>query len=153
MTDLLKEFPQINAWMTFTCKNEEHTCYGDKFSDVIAALSPYPQVLGVGINCSASCHVTSLLESAQGNRTDKPFVVYPNSETIKRDWQVRSNCSQPPATYVERWVELGARWIRGCCHTTLKTLNRSKRKWISLDPKCVLALVFANVFEIANFAN
>ena len=128
MTDLLKEFPQIKAWMTFTCKDEEHTCYGDKFSDVVAALSSYPQVLGVGINCTAPCHVTPLLESAQGNRTDKPFVVYPNSETIKRDWQLRSDCSQPPATYVERWVELGARWIGGCCHTTFEDIKQIKQK-------------------------
>ena len=129
MTDLLKEFPQIRAWMAFSCKDEQHTCYGDKFSDVVAALSSHPQVLGVGINCSAPCHITPLLESAQCNRTDKPFVVYPNSETIiNRDWQLRSDCSQPPATYVERWVELGARWIGGCCHTTFEDIKQIKEK-------------------------
>ena len=129
MTDLLKEFPQIKTWMAFSCKDEQHTCYGDKFSDVVTALSSHPQVLGVGINCSAPCHVTPLLESAQCNRTDKPFVVYPNSETItNRDWQLRSDCSQPPATYVERWVELGARWIGGCCHTTFEDIKQIKEK-------------------------
>ena len=27
--DLLKEFPQAKALLSFTCKDEEHTCYGD----------------------------------------------------------------------------------------------------------------------------
>ena len=128
MTELLKEFPQISAWIAFSCKDEEHTCYGDKFSDVVATLSPCPQILGIGINCSAPCHVTPLLESAQCNKTDKPFVVYPNSETCKRDWQHNSDFSQSPATYVERWVELGARWIGGCCHTTFDDIRQIKEK-------------------------
>jgi len=128
VTDLLKEFPQISAWITFACKDEEHTCYGDKFSDMVATLSPYSQVVGIGINCSAPCHVTPLLESAQSNRTNKPFIVYPNSETIKREWQIRSDYSQPPAAYVERWVELGARWIGGCCHTTIEDIKQIKEK-------------------------
>ena len=128
ITDLLKEFPQAKAWFCFTCKDEEHTCYGDKFSEVVATLSPHPQVFGVGINCSAPCHVTPLLESAQTNRTKKPFIVYPNSETCKRAWQLCSDSSQPPASYVEKWVGLGARWIGGCCHTTPEDIKQIREK-------------------------
>ena len=126
--DLLKEYPQAKAWFSFTCKDEQHTRYGDKFSNVVATLLPHPQVFGVGINCSAPCHVTPLLESAQPYRTKKPFIVYPNSEVTKREWQVHGILNQALSSYVKMWVKLGARWIGGCCYTTPEDIKQIKTK-------------------------
>ena len=131
--DLLKDYPQAKAWFTFTCKDEEHTRHGDKFAEVVATLSPHSQVFGVGINCSAPCHITPLLESAQTSRTEKPFIVYPNSETLKREWQLCTDSRQPLVSYVEKWVKLGARWIGGCCLTTPEDIEQIKGKMDALS--------------------
>ncbi|CAB4583808.1 unannotated protein [freshwater metagenome] len=110
------------AWLTFTCADAVHTCGGEPFADVVAAVSSAGSagsagsLLAVGVNCTDPRHVTPLLAAAR-EVTDLPFVVYPNHG---RAWDAVAKCwiGDGDADLAERaqeWVALGARLIGGCC--------------------------------------
>ncbi|XP_078378829.1 homocysteine S-methyltransferase YbgG-like isoform X1 [Oculina patagonica] len=126
LIELLKEFPTAKAWLSLSCKDGTHTCHGEPFSDVVSKIaSQSKQIVAVGVNCTAPWFVTSLLQGIKG-KVDLPFVVYPNSgeewrvgtfkwadeiELEPRTATYNSNIS----SYVLEWIEVGARWIGGCC--------------------------------------
>lgn len=66
---LLCNTPQlagVHAWVSMSCRDGEHTCAGDKFADeVVPVLCACPQVVGIGVNCTAPRHVPSLLAAAK----------------------------------------------------------------------------------------
>jgi homocysteine S-methyltransferase len=117
---LLAEFPTTKAWLSFSCCDETHVCYGETFAECVALANSSEQIVAVGLNCTAPRWVESLLRSAAGV-TSKPLLVYPNSG---EQWDADSHCWRPgtgsgdltgPAL---RWYEAGARLIGGCCRTT-----------------------------------
>jgi homocysteine S-methyltransferase len=116
---LLAEFPATPAWLSFSCRDDEHICHGERFADAIALANRSEQIVAVGVNCTAPRHIESLLRNAQGV-TDKPLLAYPNSG---EHWDGAAHCWLPgtgEADFVEaaeRWYAAGARLIGGCCRT------------------------------------
>lgn len=123
MIDLLAEFPEARAWMSFTCRDELRISDGTRFSDGVTAIAKSPSLLAVGINCTPPQYIGHLLREAD---SPKPFVVYPNSgETYDIStctWREISS-ENMIAESVAEWVSLGARLVGGCCRTTPRTIK------------------------------
>jgi homocysteine S-methyltransferase len=115
----LEQYPEISAWMSFICRDSAYTAHGEPISDCGRFLDSVPQVLAVGINCTAPAFMTSLIQALKAS-TRKPIVVYPNSgegwDAGTRSWTGKAD----PAGFAEsarEWREAGAQIIGGCCRT------------------------------------
>lgn len=120
LAKLLKEFPKITAWVSFTGRDETHISEGQDFADCVRQLEDQPQIAAIGINCTSPKFIPSLIRQAK-QQTEKPILVYPNlGETYnaeKNDW----NGDPVVHSFGEEardWYEAGARLIGGCCRTT-----------------------------------
>jgi homocysteine S-methyltransferase len=120
IVNLLKEFPNITAWISFTARDEKHISEGQVFADCVRQLEDHPQIAAIGINCTSPKYIPSLIREAK-NETEKPILVYPNSgetyDAAKNDW------NGDPVFYsfgeqAREWYNAGARLIGGCCRTT-----------------------------------
>lgn len=117
---LLEAFPESRAWISFSAKDEAHTCHGERLADCVALLGTHPQVVAIGVNCTAPRFIPSLARAASG-ATEKPILTYPNSGEIydaaSNSWSGATECAAF-AAQARRWYDCGARLIGGCCRTT-----------------------------------
>lgn len=117
---LLAEFPNASAWFSFSARDEAHLWHGEPLAECAAWLDGQPQVVAVGVNCTAPRYLPALIEAAC-TVTGKPIVVYPNSgETYDPEQRLWSGVSDAEtfASEARRWYASGARLIGGCCRTT-----------------------------------
>jgi homocysteine S-methyltransferase len=120
LAELLAEFPQCSAWVSFSARDAAHLCHGEEMAAAAAALNGYEQVAALGVNCTAPRHIAGLLRAAR-SATRKPLVAYPNSGEVycADDGSWRPGEAEPPLAELARgWVALGARLLGGCCRTT-----------------------------------
>ncbi len=119
LIELLDEFPQIAAWLSFSCCDELHVCHGERFADCVALANQSAQVVAVGLNCTPPRFVAPLLQSAAGV-TPKPLLCYPNSG---ESWDADQHCWVEGTGITDftaparLWLDAGARLIGGCCRT------------------------------------
>ena len=127
LAELLKEFPNTTAWISFSARDEKHISEGQVFADCVRLLEDNPQIAALGINCTSPRYIPSLIRAAK-QVTAKPILTYPNSgETYnpnKKEWNTRPEPSRRDDPVVESfgeqakdWYEAGARLIGGCCRT------------------------------------
>ncbi len=112
----------IPAYISFSCRDEEHISDGTKISDCAEALNEYDNVAAIGLNCTAPKYVASLIKILKAN-TDKPIIVYPNSGEIYDPFS--KTWSGGAVSFAERakiWYQAGANMIGGCCRTTPKDI-------------------------------
>ena len=128
LLEILSEFSEKKAWLSYSCKDSSHISDGTTFANAVAIVNANVQIMAVGMNCVPPNWVSPLLKSAQG-KVDKPFVVYPNGTS---GWDAQNNCWLPlqkgnelEALAVE-WRDLGAIMIGGCCKTTPLTISKIK---------------------------
>jgi homocysteine S-methyltransferase len=125
LIDLLGDFPNSQAWISFTCKDVSHISDGAKFADAVLVASQADSVVAVGLNCTAPSLVNALLEKARAV-TDKPLVAYPNSgelyDMATRGWRSTSETGIIEDA-ARGWREQGALLIGGCCRTTPETIR------------------------------
>jgi homocysteine S-methyltransferase len=116
----LAHFPDIAAYISFTCRDEWHTGHGELIEDCARLLDTAPQIIAIGINCTAPRYIEPLIRRIRA-ATNKRIAVYPNSgETwvaASRSW---TGASDPGGfgTLALEWRKAGADWIGGCCRTT-----------------------------------
>ena len=117
----LERVPDVQAWMSFSCRDGGHICDGTPFEEAVAVATGCQSVIAVGINCTPPLHASALVEVAAAS-TDLPVVCYPNRgsfwDPMRKAWTdpPRQDARSPlrPAA----WSEAGARLIGGCCGTT-----------------------------------
>lgn len=115
--ELLAEVPDVEAWVSFCCRDGGHLSDGTPIGDAVRAAGRTGHVAAFGVNCTPPQHVDALLEAAR-RATNAPLLVYPNHG---RSWNESTNTwsglgvDRFPVEVVDRWRALGARAIGGCC--------------------------------------
>ena len=111
LLELLSDCP-IPFWVSYSCKAGNQTNAGQSFADAVAIAN---KAMAVGINCTSPELITELLLSA---KSDKPFVVYPNSgrtwDAVKKEW-IGSKGVGFDQKLINEWSKAGAQYIGGCC--------------------------------------
>lgn len=119
LVELMKSFPEMPYWLSFSIKDDIHISNGDLFPGFIEKNKFPENLIGCGINCSSPLHVTGLLKSLKGNNK-RNFVIYPNSG---EEYNKSGNCWTGSGEHdifinsVSLWYRLGAKIIGGCCRT------------------------------------
>jgi len=125
MAKLLKEFPNVMAWFSFSARDEKHISEGQVFADCVKQLEDQPQIVAIGINCTSPKYISSLIREAK-KVTNKPILVYPNSgetyDATKHDWDGHP-VYESFGEQAKEWYEAGARMIGGCCRTTPEDIS------------------------------
>jgi homocysteine S-methyltransferase len=117
--ELMKFYPDLPYWITFTVKDDLHISNGDPFPDFVKKAEYNQNFIGCGINCSRPENVTGVMQQLSGMKRGN-FVVYPNSGEI---YDKSCNCWKESGeknmfmSYTGRWYNLGAKIIGGCCRT------------------------------------
>ena len=111
LLELLSDCP-IPFWVSYSCKAGNQTNAGQSFAQAVAIAEG---AMAVGINCTPPELITELLLSA---KSDKPFVVYPNSgrtwDAVKKEW-IGSRGAGFDQDLINQWKAAGAQYIGGCC--------------------------------------
>jgi homocysteine S-methyltransferase len=115
---LLRETPPVRAWVSFSCRDGGHLSDGTPIGEAAALFAGDPQVVAVGVNCTAPRHVPALIAALAGGH---PVVVYPNSgetwDAERRRWLGLAD----PVEFgqaAKEWELAGASLIGGCCRST-----------------------------------
>jgi homocysteine S-methyltransferase len=66
VVQLLRAWPAVGAWVSFSCRDEAHVCEGEPIEAAVAPVVGHPQVLAVGINCTAPEFIEPLLHRPGG---------------------------------------------------------------------------------------
>ena len=78
IAQLAQETPTMPFWVSFSCRDGTHINDGTLLTEAVRPLLHLPQVVALGINCTAPSYIPSLISQLK-TVTDKPVVVYPNS--------------------------------------------------------------------------
>lgn len=132
---LLDAHPHTMAWLSFSARDGEHVSNGESVAALAAEIGAHPQVVAVGVNCTAPSFIPSLMRAARA-ATSAPIIVYPNSgETYvagAQRWAGSGEC-MPFADSARTWFEAGATIIGGCCRTTPQDI-RALHEWAITIP-------------------
>ena len=118
IAEILQECGSPPAWFSFGFADSAVTYGGNTVSQAVASVVDYDNLVGVGINCTGPVYVEGLLLAMGQLAPTTAFVVYPNHgrewDAIGRCW-IGSGESIPSTAELTRWVQLGAKFIGGCC--------------------------------------
>lgn len=129
--ELLRTYPEVSAWVSFSAKDGKHINSGETIKACATYLETQPNVVAIGINCTAPQHIDSLIEEIKAVST-KPIIVYPNGgstyNALTKTWDGLSKSSSY-GKMAYTWYEKGARIIGGCCQTTPEDIAQIA-KWV-----------------------
>ena len=127
----LKPFPDVGAYLSFTCRDGQRVSHGEPFGTCAALLDQERQVVGVGVNCTAPALIGSLIHEAV-RATQKPIIVYPNSgeawDPVHHCWQGEGE-TQQFGEQARGWLAAGAKCIGGCCRTRPEHIQAVAALW------------------------
>ncbi|WP_133696849.1 MULTISPECIES: homocysteine S-methyltransferase [Mycobacteriaceae] len=116
LAGLVREYG-IPAWLSYTIA-DGRTRAGQSLEEAFAVAADVPEIVAVGINCSAPAEVFGAIEVAR-RVTDKAVIVYPNSgeewDGRRRTWVGTGGFDANAAT---QWAAAGANIIGGCCRVS-----------------------------------
>jgi homocysteine S-methyltransferase len=125
--ELLPEFPGVQAWISFSCKDASHISSGESFAAAIQILDSSDQVIAVGINCTAPQYIESLIKIAAAS-TDKLILVYPNKgeawDAVNKCWITDDHGHSDFVDDAKLWYAAGAKIIGGCCRTNPEDIRQ-----------------------------
>jgi len=106
------------AWVSFSCRDEQHISDGTPIVDVANLFAGHSRVSAIGVNCIAPELVLPIIATLKSSVPDKAIVVYPNSgETYHvedNSWSgttTEFQCEQS----AQAWADAGAKLVGGCC--------------------------------------
>jgi homocysteine S-methyltransferase len=127
----LLPYPDLAVYLSFTCRDGRHVSHGETLQACAELLDKKPQVIGIGVNCTAPELIDSLIRQL-GEVTSKPIVVYPNSgeawDAVRRCWEGDGQI-QEFGELAGRWRAEGAQWIGGCCRTGPEHVRAVAEVW------------------------
>ena len=118
IAEILEELGAPPAWFSFGFADETQTYGLDVVDKAVLSIAGYADLVAIGLNCTHPRYVDSLLASMSELVSGIPLIVYPNHG---REWDAVARCwtgdsiSISSVETVRRWVDLGARFIGGCC--------------------------------------
>ncbi len=118
IAEILEELGAPPAWFSFGFADETQTYGLDAVDKAVLSIAGYADLVAIGLNCTHPRYVDSLLASMSELVSGIPLIVYPNHG---REWDAVARCwigdsmSISAGETVKRWVDLGARFIGGCC--------------------------------------
>lgn len=71
IVQLLKEFPETYAWISFSAKDGLHISDGAPAADCASWLDEHRQIAALGINCTPLQHIPSLIEELKRTRQNR----------------------------------------------------------------------------------
>lgn len=133
---LLRESPDVAAWMSFSCGDAAHLRDGSPLHLAVSEVAELRQVTAVGVNCVAPSIVPGLIQQVRA-LTGKTIVVYPNSgerwDARRKSW-VGVGGNTDIGESATQWFDLGARVIGGCCRTgpaDIRSIRRALVRHVS----------------------
>lgn len=129
LVEVLSDYPDLPAWMSFSAADDRHVCAGQSIEQAAAVAASAPSVIAVGINCTDPRYVTSLVERVSAT-TGLPAVVYPNAggDWDPADGEWHGAAAEPggafPPAAVQDWRLAGARAVGGCCGTDDRAISQ-----------------------------
>jgi homocysteine S-methyltransferase len=115
--DLLHEFPDTQAFISFCCTTDHALSDGTPIADAVRSATRSGRAVAVGVNCTPPQHVEALLAGMR-RATDLPLLTYPNWGRVwdgdSYTWSGAGVDAFAPEL-VARWSAAGARAIGGCC--------------------------------------
>ena len=135
LAQLAQETPEMPVWVSFSCRDGQLINDGTLLTEAVRPLLHLPQVVALGVNCTAPSHIPSLIEQLK-RVTDKPVVVYPNSgetyDAHNKCWLGLSSAEEFAAAS-QHWFTAGARLIGGCCRTGPDHIRQMRQKLMICD--------------------
>ena len=132
----LRSYPDLPVYLSFTCRDRSHVSHGETLQACAQLLDKEPQVIGIGVNCTAPELIGSLVGEL-ARVTSKPILVYPNSG---EQWDAEHHCwlgdgqIQQYGEMAEQWRGAGAQWIGGCCRTGPEHVRAVAHLWRRRSP-------------------
>ena len=115
----MSPWPELQAWFSFSCRDEKHVSHGERVADCAALVASFPQTIAIGVNCVPPKWVPSLIADLRAG-SDKPMMVYPNSgegwDAARRCWTGVTDPEEFGLDAAE-WFKAGAQMVGGCCRT------------------------------------
>lgn len=106
------------AWVSFSCKDEQHCSDGTPLGECVALFNNHPRVFAVGINCTSPAYIDTLINEVKAATSELAIVVYPNSgehyDATSNRWYGTCSPVECGAAAVN-WHNHGASIIGGCC--------------------------------------
>ncbi|KAL3603596.1 hypothetical protein D5086_004455 [Populus alba] len=124
---LEEEDIKIPAWFSFNSKDGINVVSGDSLLECASIAESCKNAVAVGINCTPPRFIHGLILSIK-KVTTKPILIYPNSgesyDGDRKEWVQNTGISdQDFVSYVNKWCEIGAALVGGCCRTTPHTIR------------------------------
>uniref|UniRef100_A0A2N9GFJ6 Hcy-binding domain-containing protein n=1 Tax=Fagus sylvatica TaxID=28930 RepID=A0A2N9GFJ6_FAGSY len=134
---LEEEDINIPTWFSFNSKDGVNVVSGDSILECASIAESSKKVVAVGINCTPPRFIHGLILSIKKVST-KPIVIYPNSgesyDAKRKEWVQNTGVSDEDfVSYVNRWCEVGASLVGGCCRTTPNTIKAIYRTLSSIS--------------------
>jgi len=118
------------AWISFSCRDEEHLNDGSKIEECVSFFKNHPKVFAVGVNCTDPQYISGIIKCIKASDVDKKIIVYPNSgEAYNANSKTWLGLSKPKlfAAMTKEWTKLGADIIGGCCRIGPEHIRRMNK--------------------------
>lgn len=125
----LKPWPELRAWFSFSCRDEQHVSHGEHVRDCAALVAGFPQTTAIGVNCVPPKWIPALIAELRSG-SSQPVLVYPNSG---EGWDAEQRCwigTTDAADFGEQaaeWFRAGAQIVGGCCRTRPEHIRQVAR--------------------------